>query len=55
VLVAVVAVATATLDATGTTAAPYGYGPVGWLLVVFAVVGHLTALQRFYGAWRDLS
>jgi archaetidylinositol phosphate synthase len=21
---------------------------IGWLLVVFAVVGHLTALQRFY-------
>jgi archaetidylinositol phosphate synthase len=28
---------------------------VGWLLVLFAVVGHLTALQRFWGAWRDLS
>jgi archaetidylinositol phosphate synthase len=27
---------------------------VGWLLVVFAVVGHLTALQRFYYARRDL-
>ena len=27
---------------------------VGWLLVLFAVVGHLTALQRFWGAWRDL-
>jgi archaetidylinositol phosphate synthase len=33
----------------------YGLGVVGWLLVVFAVVGHLTALQRFFGAWRDLS
>jgi len=28
---------------------------VGWLLVVFAVVGHLTALQRFYYAMRALS
>jgi len=27
---------------------------VGWLLVIFAVVGHLTALQRFYYAMRDL-
>ncbi|AUX08156.1 phosphatidylglycerophosphate synthase [Halalkaliarchaeum desulfuricum] len=24
------------------------------LLVAFAIVGHLTALQRFYGAWSDL-
>ncbi|MFB6183805.1 MAG: CDP-alcohol phosphatidyltransferase family protein [Haloarculaceae archaeon] len=29
--------------------------PVGWLLVVFAVVGHVTAAQRFYYAYRDLS
>ncbi|MFB6172419.1 MAG: CDP-alcohol phosphatidyltransferase family protein [Haloarculaceae archaeon] len=28
---------------------------VGWLLVVFAVVGHVTALQRFYHAMRALS
>jgi len=27
---------------------------VGWLLAFLAVVGHLTALQRFWGAWRDL-
>jgi archaetidylinositol phosphate synthase len=33
----------------------YGLGIVGWLLVVFAVIGHLTALQRFFGAFRDLS
>lgn len=32
----------------------YGFGPIGWLLIVFAVVGHLTALQRFLGAWSDL-
>ena len=34
--------------------APGGLSLVGWLLVVFAVVGHLTALQRFYYARRDL-
>jgi archaetidylinositol phosphate synthase len=28
--------------------------PIGWLLAFLAVVGHLTALQRFWGAWRDL-
>jgi len=28
---------------------------VGWLLVVFAVIGHVTALQRFVGAFRALS
>ncbi len=26
----------------------YGLGPVGWLLVFLAVVGHVTAVQRFY-------
>jgi archaetidylinositol phosphate synthase len=31
-----------------------GLTPVGWLLVVFAVAGHLTALQRFYHAMRAL-
>ncbi|MFB6232842.1 MAG: CDP-alcohol phosphatidyltransferase family protein [Haloarculaceae archaeon] len=31
-----------------------GLTPVGWLLVVLAVVGHLTALQRFYHAMRSL-
>ncbi|MFC6988499.1 CDP-alcohol phosphatidyltransferase family protein [Haloplanus sp. GCM10025708] len=30
------------------------YSIAGWLLVVFALVGHLTALQRFWGAWSDL-
>ncbi|WP_247728596.1 CDP-alcohol phosphatidyltransferase family protein [Halovivax limisalsi] len=36
--------------------ATYGpYGIVGWLLVFLAAVGHLTALQRFYYAWRALS
>ncbi|WP_277555537.1 CDP-alcohol phosphatidyltransferase family protein [Halobaculum limi] len=32
-----------------------GLGLVAILLVVFAVVGHLTALQRFWGAWSDLN
>ncbi|GAA0505435.1 archaetidylinositol phosphate synthase [Halorubrum aquaticum] len=31
-----------------------GLNVVGLLLALFAVVGHLTALQRFFGAWRDL-
>jgi len=33
----------------------YGLGIVGWLLVAFAVIGHFTAVQRFRGAWKDLS
>lgn len=33
----------------------YGYTVVGWLLIIFAVVGHLTAIQRFFGAWRSLN
>jgi archaetidylinositol phosphate synthase len=32
-----------------------GRSPLWWLLVLFAVVGHFTALQRFWGAYRDLS
>ncbi|WP_411963217.1 CDP-alcohol phosphatidyltransferase family protein [Haloferax sp. YSMS24] len=32
-----------------------GFTLVGWLLVFFAIVGHLTALQRFWGAWGDLT
>jgi len=31
-----------------------GLGAVELLLALFAVVGHLTALQRFYGAWTDV-
>jgi len=31
-----------------------GLTVVGWLLVFLAVVGHVTALQRFLGAWRAL-
>jgi archaetidylinositol phosphate synthase len=32
----------------------YGLPIVGWALVIFAVIGHLTALQRFYYAMGDL-
>jgi archaetidylinositol phosphate synthase len=31
-----------------------GFSAVELLLGLFAVVGHLTALQRFWGAWSDL-
>ncbi|PSQ17798.1 CDP-alcohol phosphatidyltransferase family protein [Halobacteriales archaeon QS_8_69_26] len=37
------------------TVSVLGLGVVGWLLVLFAVVGHLTAVQRFWGAWSDLT
>ncbi len=32
-----------------------GLTVVGLLLVFFAVIGHVTALQRFWGAWSDLN
>ncbi|AEH37125.1 CDP-alcohol phosphatidyltransferase family protein [Halopiger xanaduensis] len=35
-------------------AAPAGLTIVGWLLVFLAVVGHLTALQRFAYSWSAL-
>ncbi|MBB6647964.1 CDP-alcohol phosphatidyltransferase family protein [Halobellus ruber] len=47
-------VAAVTLAVPAIPARAAGLGVVGWLLVLFAVVGHLTALQRFYGAWADL-
>jgi archaetidylinositol phosphate synthase len=31
-----------------------GFGVIDLLLVLFAVVGHITAFQRFWGAWGDL-
>ena len=31
-----------------------GYGAIGWLLIFLAVVGHLTAIQRFAYAWSAL-
>ena len=48
-LIGVVATVAVVIDAT-----VLGLTPVGWLLVILAVVGHLTALQRFYYAMRDL-
>ncbi|MFC7072159.1 CDP-alcohol phosphatidyltransferase family protein [Halovenus rubra] len=48
-LVTIVAIAAAFIEQK-----LYGLPIVGWLLVVFAVVGHLTALQRFYYAMRAL-
>ncbi|AHG04097.1 CDP-diacylglycerol-glycerol-3-phosphate 3-phosphatidyltransferase [Halobacterium sp. DL1] len=32
-----------------------GFSLVAWLLGLFAVVGHLTAVQRFVSAWRQLA
>jgi archaetidylinositol phosphate synthase len=32
----------------------FGLDLIGWVLVFLAVVGHLTAVQRFLGAWRRL-
>ena len=49
-LVGVTGVLAAVVSAT-----PVGLSVVGWLLVVFAVVGHVTALQRFYHAWNALA
>lgn len=34
--------------------AVYSLTAVGWLLVLFAIVGHLTALQRFVILWRGM-
>ncbi len=48
-LVGVVAVLASLTDAR-----VVGLGPIGWLLVAFAVIGHTTALQRFYHAMRAL-
>lgn len=39
-----------TVIAAVVTGPIYGLTLVGWLLVFLAVIGHLTALQRFYGA-----
>jgi archaetidylinositol phosphate synthase len=43
-----------TFAAAFTTVAPAGYSLVALLLGFFAVVGHLTALQRFYYSMRAL-
>jgi archaetidylinositol phosphate synthase len=31
-----------------------GFGVIELLLAFFAVIGHITAFQRFWGAWNDL-
>ena len=55
-LVGLVGVVVAVAPGLGVAVPALGtLGPVGLLLGVFAVVGHLTALQRFAGAWTDLS
>ena len=51
---ALIGVAAVVAAATGTRLVA-NLSAVGLLLVLFAVVGHLTALQRFWGAWSDLT
>jgi archaetidylinositol phosphate synthase len=31
-----------------------GLGIFGWLMVLFGILGHLTAIQRFFHVWRAL-
>jgi len=38
-----------------TPVGPLSLSVVGYLLGFFAIIGHFTALQRFRGAWSDLS
>lgn len=40
--------------ATFVTGTVHGLTIVGWMLILFAVIGHLTAIQRFHYARRDL-
>jgi len=37
------------------TEAVAGFVPFEWLLMLFAVVGNLTAVQRFWASWKGLS
>jgi len=50
VIIAAAGYVAALVDATA-----YGLSVAGWLLAFLAVVGHLTAFQRFYEAWGRLS
>ena len=34
---------------------PYGIEPIVWMLGYFAVVGNITALQRFWSGWKQLA
>lgn len=55
VIIGLVGAAAAFLSPT-VAAGPLGrLGLVGGLLVFFAVVGHLTAMQRFYHSYRELA
>lgn len=33
----------------------FGLPALGWLLVIFGLFGHITALQRFVSGWRELN
>ena len=37
------------------TAEVAGFVPLEWLLILLAVVGNLTAVQRFWASWKELS
>jgi len=52
---ALVVMATAIAPVLPTAFGPFQLSIVGWLLVLFTLVGHLTAMQRFYHAMRALS
>ena len=51
-LIGLGAVVAAVVDAP---VGPLSLTVVGYLLAFFAVIGHFTAVQRFWGAWSDLS
>ena len=52
---ALVVAVTAVAPFLPATFGPLPLSAVGWLLVFFALVGHLTAMQRFYHSLRALS
>ncbi len=33
----------------------YGFSFFAWLLLVFGILGHFTAIQRFWSVWKQLS
>ncbi|MFB6256862.1 MAG: CDP-alcohol phosphatidyltransferase family protein [Haloplanus sp.] len=52
---ALIGVAALLAAVVGGPIGPLSLSVVGYLLVFFAVIGHVTAIQRFWGAWSDLS
>lgn len=54
-LIVVAAVLHPVLPLVAGTEAVTGFLPLEWLLILFAVVGNLTAVQRFYASWSGLS